>query len=277
MHPIKSIIARNQARMAKRFERCKYGRKLSRFKNTCIGKTCFIVGNGPSLKIEDLTKLHELGIPTFAFNRVFCVFDETIWRPTYYISQDENVTYGMEEKFINLDLQYRFHPIRWKWYKGIDIPKAYYYATVNIDSRILGFSKDFSREVVDSSTVAYTAFQLAYYMGFKKIYMIGFDQNYKVSLDKDGNVVTNNKVEKDYFSDKYKNEKTDDLLLPNLYEMNKAFISVAHHIKEGNIDLEVYNATRGGMLEVFQRVDLDEVFIELEGMRKNENCCYSSN
>ena len=104
-------------------------------------------------------------------------------------------------------------------------------------------------------------------MGFKKIYLIGFDQNYKVSLDQEGNVVTNDKVEKDYFSDKYKNEKTDDLLLPNLYEMNKAFISVAHYINNGDIDLEVYNATRGGMLEVFPRVDLDEVFNELEGKK----------
>ena len=77
--------------------------------------------------------------------------------------------------------------------------------------------------------------------------------------------VINNKVSKDYFSDKYKNEKTDNLQLPNLYEMNKAFISVDCYIKNGDIDLEVFNATRGGMLEVFPRVDLDELFNELEG------------
>lgn len=265
IHPIKSIIARNQTRMSKNFDKCKYGKKLGAFKNTHNGETCFIIGNGPSLKIEDLTKIYKLGIPSFAFNRVFCVFDETPWRPTYYVSQDENVTFGMQDKFENLSLNYRFHPIRWKWYLGINIPKAYYFKTTSKDDKILGFSKDFAKEVYDSSTVAYTAFQLAYYMGFKKIYLIGFDQNYRVSLDKDGNVVTNDKVTKDYFSDKYKNEKTDDLLLPNLYEMNKAFISVDHHIKNGDIDLEVYNATRGGMLEVFRRVDLDEVFKELEG------------
>ena len=71
-------------------------------------------------------------------------------------------------------------------------------------------------------------------------------------------------MEKDYFSDKYKNEEKDDLQLPNLFEMNRAFISANEHIKNGDIDLEVYNATRGGMLEVFQRVNLDEVFSELE-------------
>lgn len=38
--------------------------------------------------------------------------------------------------------------------------------------------------------------------------------------------------------------------------------------------MEVYNATRGGALEVFPRVNLDEIFKELE-VKKNENssCC----
>lgn len=268
MHPLKSIIARNQTRMSKEFDKCKYGKKLKKFENIHTGETCFIIGNGPSLKVDDLNKLHSIGIPSFAFNRIFCVFNETLWRPTYYISQDENVTYGMKDKFLNLDLQYRFHPIRWKWYKDINIKGSYYFKTRNSSDRILEFSKNFAKEVFDSSTVAYTAFQLAYYMGFKKIYLIGFDQNYKVSLDKEGNIVTNDNVEKDYFSDKYKNSEFDDLLLPNLYEMNKAFISVNHHINSGNIDLEVYNATRGGMLEVFPRVDIDEVFRKFEENRK---------
>ena len=265
IHPIKSIEARYQTHTNKNFEKSKYGKRISLFKQTHCGETCFIIGNGPSLKIEDLTKLSELNIPTFAFNRVFCVFDETPWRPTYYISQDENVTYGMKDKFFSFDLKYKFHPIRWKWYKDIDIPDAIYFKTINKGNKILGFSKDASKEICDSSTVAYTAFQLAYYMGFKRIYLIGFDQSYKVSLDKEGKKVINNKVSKDYFSDKYKNEKTDNLQLPNLYEMNKAFISVDCYIKNGDIDLEVFNATRGGMLEVFPRVDLDELFNELEG------------
>lgn len=265
IHPIKSIEARYQTHINKNFEKSKYGKRISLFKQTHCGETCFIIGNGPSLKIEDLTKLSELNIPTFAFNRVFCVFDETPWRPTYYVSQDENVTYGMKDKFLSLDLKYKFHPIKWKWYKDIDIPDAIYFKTINKGNKILGFSKDVSKGICVASTVAYTAFQLAYYMGFKRIYLIGFDQSYKVSLDKEGKKVINNKVSKDYFSDKYKNEKTDDLQLPNLYQMNKDFISVDCYIKNGDIDLEVYNATRGGMLEVFPRVDLDELFNELEG------------
>ena len=267
LHPIKSVIARNQGRMSRNYDKCVYGKKLKQFKGIHKGETCFIIGNGPSLKVEDLTRIYELGIPSFAFNRIFCIFDETPWRPIYYISQDINVTYGIEEQFKKLDLEYKFLPIRWKWYDEFTISNSYYYKTITSGEDVFDFSKDFAKEVVDAPTVAYTAFQLAYYMGFKKFYLTGFDQNYKIAKDKDGNIIVNDKLEKDYVSEKYRNEETDDLLIPNLYEMNKAFISLDHHIKSGNIDVEAYNATRGGMLEVFERKDLDEVFRELE--RKN--------
>ena len=264
MHPIKSIVARNQNFAYKHYGESKYGKRLIQFKDIHKGETCFVIGNGPSLKVGDLTRIFELGIPSFAFNRIFCIFDETLWRPTYYISQDINVTYGIQEQFRNLELKYKFLPIRWKWYEKFTIPNSVYYKTITTNDEILGFSKDFAKEVVDAPTVAYTAFQLAYYMGFKRIYLIGFDQNYKIAKDKDGNIVVDDKLEKDYVSEKYRNEETDDLIIPNLYEMNKAFISLDTHIKSGELDLEVYNSTRGGMLEVFERKDLDEVFKELE-------------
>ena len=81
-------------------------------------------------------------------------------------------------------------------------------------------------------------------------------------------MITNDTVKNNYFSEKYLCEKTDDLQLPNLHQMNKAFVSVDHHIRNGDIDLEVFNATRGGMLEVFPRVDIDEVIKELEEKSK---------
>ena len=58
--------------------------ELRRFKNSHLGERCFIVGNGPSLKIEDLEKLYVNGEITFAFNMIYKIFDQTLWRPTYY-------------------------------------------------------------------------------------------------------------------------------------------------------------------------------------------------
>lgn len=267
MHPIKSIIARNQGRMSKNFDKCIYGKKLKQFKDIHKGETCFIIGNGPSLKIEDLTKIYELGIPSFAFNRIFCIFDETPWRPTYYVSQDINVTYGMEEQFKNLDLQYKFFPINWKWFDNIIVPGAFYFKTIDETPDIYNFSKDISKAIYNSATVAYTAFQIAYYMGFKRIYLIGTDQNYVIPKDRDFSGKNFDVLKQNYFSEKYLNRAKDDLKFPDVSNMNKAFISLNHHIKNGYIDVEAYNATRGGMLEVFERKDLDEVFRELESKK----------
>ena len=71
MHPIKSIEARYQSNTIKNFGNSKYAKRLRAFKNTHDGEYCFIVGNGPSLKAEDLEIIHKNKIPSFGFNRIF--------------------------------------------------------------------------------------------------------------------------------------------------------------------------------------------------------------
>ena len=89
MNPIKSIKERQKGYVIRNFSKSKYAKKLKLFHNIYRGETCFIIGNGPSLKAEDLEMIYQKGIPTFAFNRIYLMFDKTQWRPTYYISQDE--------------------------------------------------------------------------------------------------------------------------------------------------------------------------------------------
>ena len=52
--------------------------RLQKFYNTKVGKRCFIIGNGPSLRIEDLERIKD---DTFAVNRIYKIFDKTFWRP----------------------------------------------------------------------------------------------------------------------------------------------------------------------------------------------------
>ena len=169
----------------------------------------------------------------------------------------------MKDSFKSLPLKYKFHPIIWKWYENTDIPNAFYFKTIDEGSEVLNFSKDIAKAVYNSATVAYTAFQFAYYMGFKRVYLIGTDQNYTIPDDNDLTSKNYEVLKNNYFSEKYVNQQGDDLKFPDVNNMNKAFISLDYHIKNGDIDLEVYNATRGGMLEVFERKDLDKVFEEL--------------
>ena len=61
-------------------------RKLGQYKGKYKGRRCFIIGNGPSLTLEDLETLgSEI---TFATNRIYHIYEQTAWRPSFYCIQD---------------------------------------------------------------------------------------------------------------------------------------------------------------------------------------------
>ena len=94
-----SLTARRQNYTIRYYSNSKFGKKLSQFRNIHSGKRCFLIGNGPSLRASDLDTLHRAGEITFAFNRIYNIFDQTEWRPTYYISQDEKM---LADTFVNM-------------------------------------------------------------------------------------------------------------------------------------------------------------------------------
>ncbi len=110
--------------MAADFKATKYGRYLSSLKDRHKGEKCFIIGNGPSLRAEDLQKLYEKEIISFATNRIFHIFDQTEWRPDYYVSEDVDVLRSVTEEVKKISAKDKFIPINLKWYEGIDIPDA---------------------------------------------------------------------------------------------------------------------------------------------------------
>jgi len=123
-----SIQARYvQPWMQNHFEKTQDGKRLAALKGKYAGQRCFLVGNGPSLKAEDLTKLHEYGEITFAFNRVYNIFDQTPWRPTFYISQDEKMLSGCADIVDKLELETKLIPVQLKWYYDIHIHDAIYF------------------------------------------------------------------------------------------------------------------------------------------------------
>lgn len=250
-----------QPYMITHYNKTKYGRQISHLKNRYAGKRCFFVGNGPSLKPEDLTLLHRNNEITFGFNRIYNMFDNTPWRPTFYISQDEKMLGGCIDSVNSMEIKHKFIPIQLNWYFGVKIRGASYFNIVsqsleNPDEYL--FSDDASKYLYNSSTGMYTAAQLAAYMGFKEIYFIGVDHHFRTSMNNKGEIVVDNTV-KDYFTEKY-NEDKKDLYIPNTEKSTLTYVAMKNHCEHRNIS--VYNATRGGKLEVFERVDFDKLFIK---------------
>jgi hypothetical protein len=256
LHPIKSIEARTQSYVLNHFEKSKYAKRLRMLKDTHLGEMCFIIGNGPSLSVDDLEVLHKNNVLSFGFNRIFLMFDKTNWRPDFYVSQDEKMLFNCQDDVNNLEISAKLIPLINKYFHNIDIKDALYF---NVRSSIHGvpvFSDSVDSYIGNSNTVAFSAAQIAVYMGFKKIYLLGVDHNFAVYQNDKGEII-NDKSVKDYFTDEYNKDK-ENLYIPNLDASTRAFISMKKYCDEHGI--EVYNATRGGKLEVFPRVDFDMIF-----------------
>ncbi len=229
------------------------------------GKRCFIIGNGPSLKAEDLDKLK--GEITFAANRIFKIFPRTDWRPTYYICIDY-LMYGIDYKEINhIDSKLRFVPLERALAAGeIYDEVTYYNRVVNCvdikDGKIVrgkefAFSDNIEDVVYGGQTVLFDAIQIAAYMGFSEIYLLGVDCGYKLEVLENGSIVENN-IEKNHFDDSYDEGLEGKIaVVGTLYATRLAFEKAKESCEKKGIVIR--NATRGGKLEIFQRVSLEDV------------------
>lgn len=231
--------------------------KLKSYKKKYNNKRCFIIGNGPSLTVEDLENLKDEY--TFATNMIFKIFDETDWRPTFYTAQDYTAfNHLYNDKYAISSL------MKSTIFLAIDIKKTgvslsndvtYFYLHRKFPyPKKPKFSSDISKIIYEGGTIVYSTIQIAAYMGFKEIYLIGVDQSYSFAIQPNGEIV-NDKSIKDYFSEKYNSNKIEEPV--NLVKPYLAFQSAKDFLDKCNI--KIYNATRGGKLEIFNRRCIDEI------------------
>ena len=257
----KATEARIQRWQSRNFERTKYGRTLRKLKNCHLGEKCFVIGNGPSLRATDLQALYERRIPCFATNRIYKIFDQTDWRPTYFMSEDVNVLRGVQNEVSALKAEKKFIPINLKWFEGIDIAGADYFWMDYESERpeTFNLSTDAAHAIRCRSTVTTSCIQLAAYMGFSEIYLLGVDHNFAKMVDKNGNVIEDKSVQSHFIKD-YNSDIKD--LGFNVDDATEAYIDIEKLSRKLG-SFRVYNATRGGKLEVFERRSFDEIIKEL--------------
>ncbi|MDR0920373.1 MAG: DUF115 domain-containing protein [Oscillospiraceae bacterium] len=217
-------------------------------KNKHDGEECFIICNGPSLKPEDLQVLHEKNIPCFGLNGISNVFEKTDWRPNYYVTSNPIYLKKLEEisktvkcpKFILLNSAETVNNMY------IDENVLFFYVN-RLEFSLHRLTKPtIGTEIYNLSpthTITHCALQIAIYMGFKKIYLLGLDNNFK-----------NSKGEVVHF---YKRVSNPSFVID--YDLINDEYQAAKDYAENN-GIEIYNATRGGELEVFERVNFDKLF-----------------
>ena len=235
----------------------KYRNQLAeniKFKNCATKERCFVIGNGPSLTIEDLEVLRSNNEISFASNKIYQLFDETSWRPSYFATCDSTL-YKNNRSIINaLDLV-KFFPLDIVNSEDIEAGRFFSFSRVpfQLFRKRPHFQPDMTKRLSEGGTVTYFLLQIAVYMGFKEIYLLGCDFNFSYGIDVNGNFFENPDV-KNHFKDDGKAMDT----MPNLQRNLWAYQSAQDYSKSHGI--KIYNATRGGILEVFDRVDFDSLF-----------------
>ena len=246
--------------------------RLNVFKDKHEDRRGFVIGNGPSLKIDDLEKLRDE--ITFGCNGVYALYDHTKWRPTYYVTQDatsikalkrEDVRQKVRESeaiFTNLFSYYYINDY------GDKLDNVYFYKNKQgVDEIRLraNFSDDISQLIYNAGTISYVMLQLAIYMGIKEIYLLGIDFSFSADKKLNGEIVKQDVIDHNEIIEKEeaKNYSLHKKLFNAKYMANTEYQLMGYQAAKRYADahgIKIYNATRGGKLEVFPRVDFDTLF-----------------
>jgi hypothetical protein len=225
------------------------------------GERCFIIGNGPSLNKLDLTNLKNEY--TFGVNAIYLNFERMKFHPTFYVVEDYLVAEDRANEINKYDNpQLKFFGSYLDYVLNKDSKTIYTNVCLNYqeDNYEPLFSNDCLRRIGVGGSVSFICLQLAYYMGFKEVYMIGFDHNYDVPKNADlkkSAVIMSKEDDVNHFAPGYfgKGYRWHD---PNVERMERGFIAADKAFrKDGR---KIFNATKGGKLEVFQRVEFDALF-----------------
>ena len=238
---------------------------LTLLKDKHKGERCFILGNGPSLNKCDLTLLkNEI---SFAVNNIYYKTQETGYRPSYYMVEDNHV---LKENFYainNYRCDVKFFPENYRNKEALPdqstifIPMdCGFYREGHPYYQIPRFSRDVSREVFAGQSVTIMQLQMAFYLGFSEVYLIGMDFSYDVpkSTVIDGVCYHSQENDPNHFHPNYfgkgkiwHNPRLD-LVLESYKKCKEEFES------DGR---KILNATVGGKLELFERVDYQSIFV----------------
>lgn len=223
--------------------------RLGELKDVHRGQRCFIIGNGPSLKQTDLSKLkHEA---TFGMNRIYLGFPEMGFETTYFLTINSLVIEQCANEIRSLRMP-RF--VCWRSHNviGTALDLNFLHTTYTGPK----FSTDARGRLWEGATVTYVALQLAFHMGFETVIMIGVDHNYTAQGQPNTTVVSQGD-DKDHFHAGYFG-KGFRWQLPDLETSERGY-RMARQAYEA-AGRKVIDATVGGKLTIFPKADYNSLF-----------------
>lgn len=228
-------------------------RRLKAFKGIHKGKRAFIIGNGPSLRQTDLSKLRNEF--TFGMNRIYLLFPELGFHTTYFVSINDLVIEQFKDEILAQPmpkfLAWRSHRHFPSQLPIIQLPTFIYTSYTGPN-----FASDVRGRVWEGATVTNVALQLAFHMGFEEVILIGVDHNFASKGDANKTVVSQGD-DPNHFAPNYFG-KGAKWQLPDLDTSEIGYTMAREAYRKAG--RQVIDATVGGKLTIFPKADYDSLF-----------------
>jgi hypothetical protein len=233
------------------------------FRNLHKGRRCFIIGNGPSIKDQDLSPLaNEITLVTNSFHVHPIIGDS--WQPTYYFLSDPMYFDGSVDcsaEFASINSRITSAPFFVPSYahnfltesNSLPAERTYYVAVgaVRPDSREV---PDLTSVTLGVQTVVQLAMMAAMFMGCSPMYLIGCDHDWLAQRAED-HFYNNSEVQTETEAQSY--PWTYASLMGAVTIMWEVYL-VLKNIADA-ADIEIINCTHGGFLDVFKRARYEDV------------------
>lgn len=258
-------------------------RKNVLFKNKHAGERCFILATGPSIANQDLSKLKNetcFAVGEFYLHKSFGEI-----APKYNVQAPNHPPFGLDIiKTISANHKKNNSPEAVTFFGHAPYENSYFslfaqhaefkpnnacylnYSAANDLNEFnfkLNRTWDITRTPFLCRSVVYCALQLAIYMGFSKIYLLGCDHDYLMTKLSDKSFENHHFYHDDNegaASDgiaKFLNEFTLEQWFKEYYFRWMEYRLIRTYAEErGQL---IFNATKGGMLDVFPRVDFEKL------------------
>ncbi len=228
--------------------------RLAAWKGRYRGKRCFVIGNGPSLRHTDVSRLK--GEYTFGMNRIYLAFEDWGFTTTFLVSINDLVIEQCVDDFLALDVPRFFSWRARRFFQDKPVPAGqeptFLYTTYDGPT----FARDARYRLWEGATVTYVCLQLAFHMGFEEVILIGVDHSFQTKGEANKTVVSDgddpNHFDPRYFGKGFRWQ------LPDLETSEMAYrLARAAYEQAGR---RVVDATIGGKLTVFPKVNYDDLF-----------------
>jgi hypothetical protein len=239
----------------------------------------FIIGNGPSLRKTDMNLLR--GETTYAMNRIHLDYDRWDWRPSHYVFVDYQTVLPrslvMEElaqhiragEQIYIDRYLREQVYR-KLKSPARMPENIHF--LQICDRVghtggnyasphapQAWHLDEPPAFCKFASGLFTAMQIAVMEGYNPLYLIACDLGY-VAMDLEG--PDPNHMHPEYVPDNPR-MRSMIAMTPEYADQTNHKLEYGHQIAHKSckeLGVQVFNAGVGGQLDVYPRVDFEELF-----------------